>query len=60
MREGAVHASVRKAHALGNPRETVEQVVALAAGTLGLPFTVAVWTWVQDFEVWEDWETGTR
>ena len=48
MREGAVHASVRKAHALGIPREAVEQVVALAAGTLGLPSTVAVWTWVRE------------
>lgn len=59
MREGAVHASVRKAHALGIPRDAVEQVVALAAGTLGLPSTVAVWTWVRDFEGWEDWETRT-
>ena len=31
MREGAVHASVRKARALGIPVEAVEQVVALAA-----------------------------
>lgn len=48
MREGAVHSSVRKADALGLPREAVEQVVALAAGTLGLPSTVAVWSWVRD------------
>lgn len=48
MREGAVHASVRKARAMGIPREALEQVVALAAGTLGLPSTVAVWTWVRD------------
>jgi alkylhydroperoxidase/carboxymuconolactone decarboxylase family protein YurZ len=26
----------------------IEQVVALAAGTLGLPSTVACFTWVQD------------
>lgn len=52
MREGAVHSNVRKAHALGLPREAVEQVVALAAGTLGLPSTVAVWSWVRDFEGW--------
>ena len=48
MREGAVHASVRKALAQGISREEVEQVIALAAGTLGLPATVAVYSWVQD------------
>jgi alkylhydroperoxidase/carboxymuconolactone decarboxylase family protein YurZ len=46
MREGAIHSSVRKALALGIGREEIEQVVALAAGTLGLPSTVAVYTWV--------------
>jgi len=48
MREGAVHASVRKAKAMGIPASEVEQVIALAAGTLGLPSTVACWTWVRD------------
>jgi len=48
LREGAVHASVRKALAMGITREEVEQVIALAAGTLGLPVTVAVFSWVQD------------
>ncbi len=48
LREGAVHASVRKALALGIQREALEQVVALAAGTLGLPSTVAAYHWVQD------------
>ena len=48
MREGAVHAGVRKAVALGIPREAIEQVVALAGGTLGLPSTVAVYTWARD------------
>lgn len=48
MREGAVHSSARKALALGIPREELEQVVALAAGTLGLPSTVAVYSWVMD------------
>ncbi len=48
FREGAVHSSVRKARALGIPRAEVEQVVALAAGTLGLPATVAVYCWVRD------------
>ena len=48
LREGAVHASVRKALAMGIPVSEIEQVVALCAGTLGLPATVAGWTWVQD------------
>lgn len=48
MREGAVHASVRKAVALGIPRVELEQVVALAAGTIGMPATVASFTWVED------------
>lgn len=48
MREGAVHSSVRKAKAMGISREELDQVVALAAGTLGLPSTVAVWTWTAD------------
>jgi alkylhydroperoxidase/carboxymuconolactone decarboxylase family protein YurZ len=48
MREGAVHASVRKARALDIPDEALEQVVALAAGTIGLPATVAVWSWTRD------------
>ncbi|RMD99441.1 MAG: carboxymuconolactone decarboxylase family protein [Deltaproteobacteria bacterium] len=47
MRQGAIGSSVRKALAMGIPREEIEQVVALAAGTLGLPSTVAVFTWVQ-------------
>ena len=48
MREGAVHSGVRKALASGITVEEIEQVVALAAGTLGLPSTVAVFTWVRD------------
>lgn len=48
MREGAVHANVRKALATGLRREEIEQIVALAAGTLGLPSTVTISTWVQD------------
>ncbi len=48
LREGAVHACVRKALAQGITREEVEQVIALAAGTLGLPATVAAYSWVQD------------
>jgi alkylhydroperoxidase/carboxymuconolactone decarboxylase family protein YurZ len=48
LREGAVHANVRKALAVGITREEIEQVIALAAGTLGLPATVAVFSWAQD------------
>jgi alkylhydroperoxidase/carboxymuconolactone decarboxylase family protein YurZ len=48
MREGAVHSNVRKALALGITLEEIEQVIALAAGTLGLPSTVAVFSWVHD------------
>lgn len=48
MREGAVHASVRKALSMGIEQEAVEQVVALAAGTIGLPSAVAAFTWVRD------------
>jgi alkylhydroperoxidase/carboxymuconolactone decarboxylase family protein YurZ len=48
LREGAVHSGVRKALAMGISREEIEQVIALAAGTLGLPATVAVFSWVQD------------
>lgn len=48
MREGAVHASVRKARAAGIPGEALWQVVALAAGTLGMPSTVAVQGWVEE------------
>lgn len=48
MREGAVHASVRKARAMGIETEAIEQVVALSASSLGMPATVASYTWVRD------------
>ena len=48
LREGAVHANVRKALAAGVSRAEIEQVIALAAGTLGLPATVAVYSWVEE------------
>jgi alkylhydroperoxidase/carboxymuconolactone decarboxylase family protein YurZ len=48
LREGAVHASVRKGVALGLSPQELEQVVALAAGTLGLPATVAAYSWVKE------------
>ena len=48
MREGAIHSSVRKALAMGMTRAEIDQVVALSAGTLGLPSTVAVYTWIAE------------
>jgi len=48
MREGAVHSGVRKSLGGGISVEEIEQVVSLAAGTLGMPSTVAVFTWVHD------------
>jgi alkylhydroperoxidase/carboxymuconolactone decarboxylase family protein YurZ len=48
QREGAVHASVRKGLAQGIMPEEMEQVVALAAGTIGLPTAVAAFTWIRD------------
>ncbi len=50
MREGSVHASARKASAAGITREEMEQVAALAAGTIGMPATVAVWSWIRETE----------
>jgi 4-carboxymuconolactone decarboxylase len=47
MREGAVRSNARKALAVGVPRAEIEQVIALAASTIGLPATVAIFTWVQ-------------
>ncbi len=48
MREGAVHSNARRAVAAGIRPAEIEQVVALAAGTLGLPATVAIHTWLRD------------
>ena len=47
-REGAVHSAVRKALKAGVTREELDQVVALGASTLGMPGSVAVYTWIQD------------
>lgn len=47
MREGAVRSGARKAAAEGIPLAEIEQVIALAAGTLGLPSSVACWSWVR-------------
>jgi alkylhydroperoxidase/carboxymuconolactone decarboxylase family protein YurZ len=48
MREGAVRSGARKALAEGIPLEEIEQLVALAAGTIGLPSAVACWSWVRN------------
>ncbi|MBX7104199.1 MAG: carboxymuconolactone decarboxylase family protein [Gemmataceae bacterium] len=48
MREGAVRSAVRKAAAAGVPAEGFDQVVALAASTIGLPSAVAVHSWIQE------------
>ena len=48
MREGAVHSNVRKALAIGVTSEEIMQIVALAASNLGMPATVAVYSWVRD------------
>jgi 4-carboxymuconolactone decarboxylase len=48
LREGAVHSAVRKAVAAGASREAIDQVIALAATTIGLPSTVAVFSWIQE------------
>jgi AhpD family alkylhydroperoxidase len=46
--EGAVHSHARRALAAGATTEQIRHVVALAAPTLGLPTTVAAFTWVED------------
>jgi alkylhydroperoxidase/carboxymuconolactone decarboxylase family protein YurZ len=48
MREGAVHSSARKAIALGVTKEELNQVVAIASSIIGMPSSVAVWTWLRD------------
>lgn len=48
MREGQVHASVRKALRMGITRAEIEHVVSLVAATHGLPTTVASFCWAND------------
>ena len=48
MRSGSVHSGARKALALGITVDEIQQVVALAAGTVGVPGAVACFDWVQD------------
>jgi len=47
MREGAVNSNVRKSLAMGVTKQELLQIVSLCAGTLGLPATVALYTWVK-------------
>lgn len=46
--EGALHSAVRRARAGGASDDEIEQVIATAASTIGLPSTVAAWTWARD------------
>lgn len=46
--EGAVHAHTRRALEAGISPEAIKQVVALGVTTLGMPNTVAAYTWVND------------
>jgi alkylhydroperoxidase/carboxymuconolactone decarboxylase family protein YurZ len=48
LREGAVHSGVRKASDAGASLAEMEQVVALAASTIGFPASVAAWNWVRE------------
>jgi 4-carboxymuconolactone decarboxylase len=48
LREGAVHSGVRKARDAGASLAEMEQVVALAASTIGFPASVAAWNWVRE------------
>jgi 4-carboxymuconolactone decarboxylase len=48
QREGSVHAGARKGLARGITPEEMEQVVALAAGTIGMTSAVAAYFWLRD------------
>jgi alkylhydroperoxidase/carboxymuconolactone decarboxylase family protein YurZ len=48
LREGAVRASVRKAIDAGIERDALDQVLALAAATAGLPGAAAAFQWIED------------
>jgi 4-carboxymuconolactone decarboxylase len=48
LREGAIRSGVRKGLAMGISREEIGQIIALAAGTLGFPSTVAIHSWVSE------------
>lgn len=48
QRQGAVQAAVRQARAAGVTVEEIEQTAALAATTIGVPASVAAWSWIRD------------
>jgi 4-carboxymuconolactone decarboxylase len=46
--EGAVHAHTRRAMQAGITAAEIKHVVSLAVTTMGMPNTVAAYTWVND------------
>lgn len=48
LREGAVRSGARKALDQGIALDELEQLVPLAAATIGLPSAVACWSWMRD------------
>ncbi len=46
--EGAVHSAVRKSRAAGASVAEQQQVLLLCASNIGLPATVAAYTWMRD------------
>ena len=46
--EGAVHSHARKALKAGCTPEEITQTVMMALPTLGLPSTMAAWSWIDD------------
>jgi alkylhydroperoxidase/carboxymuconolactone decarboxylase family protein YurZ len=46
--EGATHSAARKARRSGVSLEEMEQVVALAASTIGMPNAVKIYRWVRE------------
>ena len=48
LREGAIRSGARKALAMGITPAELAQVIALAAGTLGFPSTVAIHSWLRE------------
>ena len=48
QRESAVHSAVRKALDEGVSLAEMEQLVPLAAPTIGFPASVAAWSWITE------------
>jgi alkylhydroperoxidase/carboxymuconolactone decarboxylase family protein YurZ len=48
QRESAVHSAVRKARDAGVSAAELEQVVPLAASTIGFSASVAAWCWIRE------------